>query len=58
MKNERSWVIAGMICLFVLIFAALIVTVRYARADPPLTRLEWRTHPPDAGEGGDYDAAD
>ena len=52
--NERSWVIAGMVILFSLIFAVLIVTVRYARADPALTRLEWRTHPPDyAAIGGD-----
>ena len=51
--NERSWVIAGMVVLFALIFAVLIVTIRYARADTALTRLEWRTHPPDAGEGGD-----
>ena len=58
MKNERSWIILGMSVLMLLIFAVLIVTVRYARADPALTRLEWRTHPPDAGEGGDYDAAD
>ena len=52
--NKRSWVIAGMAFLFALIFAALAVTVRYARADPALTRLEWRTHPPDyAAIGGD-----
>ena len=52
--NERSWIILGMSVLMLLIFAALIVTVRYARADPALTRLEWRTHPPDyAAIGGD-----
>ena len=51
--NERSLVIAGMVVLFFLIFAVLVVTVRYVRADPALTRMEWRTHPPDAGEGGD-----
>lgn len=52
--NERSWIILGMSVLMLLIFAALIVTVRYARAEPTLTRLEWRTHPPDyAAIGGD-----
>lgn len=52
--NERSWIILGMSVLMLLIFSVLAVTVRYARADPTLTRLEWRTHPPDyAAIGGD-----
>ena len=52
--NERSWIILGMSVLMLLIFAVLVVTARYARADPTLARLEWRTHPPDyAAIGGD-----
>ena len=52
-KKEKTLIVVTMIILTLMIAAVLIVTVRYARADPPLTLMEWRTHPPDSGEGGD-----
>ena len=53
-KKEKTLIVVTMIILALMIAAVLAVTVRYARADPALTRLEWRTHPPDyAAIGGD-----
>ena len=49
MKKEKTLIVVTMIILALMIAAVLIVTVRYARADPPLTLMEWRTHPPDSG---------
>ena len=53
MKKEKTLIVVTMIILTLMIAAVLIVTVRYARADQISPRLEWRTHPPDSGEGGD-----
>lgn len=38
MKNERGIVIAGMVCLFVLIFAVVCVTILYMRDEPAWNR--------------------
>ena len=70
MKNERFTVIAGMICLFALIIAVLIVTVRYMHAEPwwnrvPAVTVGAQNRPPGMytdtiilNNGGDGDAAD
>ena len=53
-KKEKTLIVVTMIILALMIAAVLVVTIRYARDDPTLARLEWRTHPPDyAAIGGD-----